>query len=128
MARKSFEHVLAVQPECVDAIRGLAALALESDDDQVALDLHSKLISLGEHSAQLFYNTGLLMQRAGAMEDAVRLYRQAMESQPDFAEALLNLGHALKALGREDEAKSCWRQALAFKPELAHGYFEPATA
>ncbi len=68
------------------------------------------------------------MQRAGATEDAVRLYRQAVEVQPDFAEALLNLGHALKALGREDEAKSCWRQALTFKPELAHGYFEPATA
>ena len=61
------------------------------------------------------------------MDEAVRLYRQAVEAQPDFAEALLNLGHALKALGQEDEAKSCWRKALEFKPELAHGYFEPAT-
>ena len=83
---------------------------------------------MGERSPELFYNTGLLLQKAGAMEEAVRLYRRAVAEQPDFAEAFLNLGHALKALGQEDEAKSCWRKALEFKPELAHGYFEPAMA
>jgi len=112
----------------VDALRGLAALALEAEDDRAALDLHTRLIGLGEKSAELYYNTGLLQQKSGSMDEAVRLYRKAVNAQPDFAEAFLNLGHALKSLGQEDEARDCWRKALEFKPELAHGYFEPATA
>jgi len=126
-ARRTFEEVVAAEPNSVDALRGLAALALESDDQQAALDLHSRLIDLGERGPELYYNAGLLQQRKGGMQEAVRHYRRAVEQQPDFAEAFLNLGHALRALGQEEEAKSCWQKALEFKPELAHGYFEPAT-
>ena len=58
------------------------------------------------------------------MEDAIRLYQEALAERPNFAEALLNLGHALKSQGNLDEARNCWRQALEQKPELATGYFE----
>jgi tetratricopeptide (TPR) repeat protein len=60
------------------------------------------------------------------LEDAVRLHREALNEQPNFAEALLNLGHALKLQGEENEARSCWRKALEAKPELAKGYFDGA--
>ncbi len=72
----------------------------------------------------MFYNTGLLLQKSGQVEDAVRLYQEALAERPNFAEALLNLGHALKAQGNLEEARTCWRQALEQKPELATGYFE----
>ena len=83
----------------------------------------AKLIALGERSAELFYNTGLLLQKSGLFEDAVKHYRQALSEKPDIAEALLNLGHALKALGQDDEARTCWRKALESNPELASSYF-----
>ncbi len=119
---------LAGEPQSVDALRGLAALALEQDDFPQALDLHGRLIELGQRSPELFYNTGLLLQKAGQNENAAKLYREAIAERPAFAEALLNLGHVLKELGQEDEARSCWRKALETKPELAQGYFEPARA
>ena len=75
---------------------------------------------------ELFYNTGLLLQKTGQLDDAIKLYREAIAQRPNFAEALLNLGHALKAKGNQDEARACWKQALDFKPELAQGYFEQA--
>ena len=68
----------------------------------------------------------MLLQKTGQIEDAIKLYRQAVEQRPNFAEALLNLGHALKAKGEIDEARSCWKQALEFKPDLAQGYFDSA--
>ena len=52
---------------------------------------------------------------------------QALNEDPQFAEALLNLGHALMAAGQEEEARSCWRKAIREKPELAQMYFEPPT-
>ena len=107
----------------MDALRGLAALAMERKDLDQAFDWQSKLIQLGQRSPELFYNTGLLLQKSGKLEDAVKHYRRALEEKPNIAEALLNLGHALKSLGQDEEARTCWRKALESNPELASGYF-----
>ena len=112
----------------LDAVRGLAALALEQQDFGEAYDLHRRLIELGEHSPELYYNAGLICQKRGQTEDAVGYYQQALQEDPQFAEALLNLGHALMAMGQEEEAKSFWRRAIREKPELAQTYFEPPMA
>jgi tetratricopeptide (TPR) repeat protein len=122
-AAKAFEAVLAADPRSIDALRGLAALAVEREDLDKALDLQAKLIEAGERTPELFYNTGLLLQKSGQVEDAVRLYQEALADRPNFPEALLNLGHALKSQGKTDEAREFWRQALEQKPELAAGYF-----
>jgi len=122
-AAKAFEAVLVSDPKSIDALRGLAALAVEREDLDKALDLQAKLIEAGERTPELFYNTGLLLQKSGQVEDAVRLYQEALSDRPNFPEALLNLGHALKAQGKPDEAREFWRQALEQKPELAAGYF-----
>jgi tetratricopeptide (TPR) repeat protein len=93
------------------------------DDHALAVDIEAKLEELGEPSAELTYNLGIMLDRADQREEAARYYRRATEMKPDFAEALLNLGHALKALGQEDEARASWQQALEAKPELAESYF-----
>ena len=108
-------------PNSIDALRGLAALAVEREDLDKALDLQAKLIEAGERTPELFYNTGLLLQKSGQIEDAIRLYQEALTERPNFAEALLNLGHALKAKGEVEQARNYWRQALEQKPELAAG-------
>ena len=73
----------------------------------------------------MFYNTGLLLQKTGQVEDAVKLYEEALSERPAFAEAQLNLGHALLTQGKADEARNYWTKAIEQKPELAAGYFEP---
>ena len=83
----------------IDAMRGLAAMAVEREDLPKALDLQAKLIESGERTPELFYNTGLLLQKSGQLDDAIKLYQEALTERPNFAEALLNLGHALKAKG-----------------------------
>jgi tetratricopeptide (TPR) repeat protein len=106
-------------------VRGLAALALDREDLDAAYDLHRRLIELGEHAPEVFYNAGLICQKKGNSEDAALFYRQALIERPQLAEAMLNLGHALMALGEEEEARSCWRRAVREMPELARTYFEP---
>jgi tetratricopeptide (TPR) repeat protein len=127
-ARKSFQDALMLRPDSSDAVRGLAALALEQEDFNDAYDQHQRLIELGEHGPELFYNAGLICQKRGQTQDAVTFYQQALNEDPQFAEALLNLGHALMSLGQEDDARSFWRRAIREKPELAQTYFEPPVA
>ena len=98
------------------------------EDFNDAYEQHCCLIELGEHGSELFYNAGLICQKRGQTQDAVNFYQQALNEDPQFAEALLNLGHALMSLGQEDDARSFWRRAIREKPELAQTYFEPPVA
>jgi tetratricopeptide (TPR) repeat protein len=115
--------LLARHPDSVEALKGLAAIALKRDDREKGLKYHRRLIDAGVATSEVLYNTGLLSQQLNNPEDAARFYRLALEARPDFAEAKLNLGHALESLGKKDEARACWVQALEVKPELARGYF-----
>ena len=122
-AKATFTQALSCHPQSTDALRALAAVAVDQSDYVQALDAEAKLEQLGQRIPELNYNIGVLLQRSNMQEEAARSYRRATEEKPDFAEALLNLGHALVALGQEEEARGCWQQAVEAKPELAGKYF-----
>ena len=122
-AAKAFEAVLETDPQSIDALRGLAALAVEREDLDKALDLQAKLIEAGERTPELFYNTGLLLQKSGQVEDAIRLYQEALAERPNFAEALLNLGHALKSQGRHGRGPQLLASGAGTKARAGGGVF-----
>jgi protein O-GlcNAc transferase len=111
------------EPDHLEASKGLATVSLSQDNDERALGLHKKLLELGEKSADIYYNCGVLSHKLNRPDEAVGFYREAIAIRKDFPEALLNLGHVLKASGESDEAKSCWIPALELNPELALKYF-----
>jgi tetratricopeptide (TPR) repeat protein len=122
-AEKTFARALTLQPSSPDAIRALAAIAIERKDHTQALDLHRKLTGLGQPSVEVAYNVGLLLQSAGENGAAAECYQIAVDKNPGFTDALLNLGHALKAVGKEDEARAAWSRAVTSDPALAGQYF-----
>ncbi len=111
------------EPDHLEASKGLATVSLSQDNDERALELHKKLLELGEKTADIYYNCGVLSQKLNRPDDAVTFYREAIAVRKDFPEALLNLGHVLKAGGESDGARSCWIPALELNPELALKYF-----
>ena len=60
--------------------------------------------------------TGVLRMRAGRGEDAIALFRRAVEREPGNGEALLYLAGALAASGRSAEALPFFERALAAGP------------
>jgi tetratricopeptide (TPR) repeat protein len=58
------------------------------------------------------------------MEQASKRFAEAIESKPDFPEALNNLGYSLRITGRYEEALKHYAQALKLKPDFmqAHEY------
>jgi tetratricopeptide (TPR) repeat protein len=101
----------------------LAALSLEQRQFDTALRYHLRLMELGDPSAELRHNLGLLYHNQGDLTKAVAEYNDALQIKPDFPEALLNLGNVLDATGQKDAARDHWVRALQLKPELALGYF-----
>src|SRR5882724_5109578 len=72
----------------VDALHSLATMAAEREDYLGALGFYKKLADSGERSPELFYNTGLILQNLGRVEEAARQYREAIAVQPDLVEAV----------------------------------------
>jgi tetratricopeptide (TPR) repeat protein len=107
----------------VDALRSLAAIAMEQKNSPEARDIMKKLESLGGSTPELTYNLGLLLQSMGDHNSAAECYRTTLQHKPQFTGALINLGHALKAAGQNNQARKLWSQAVAADPELAAKYF-----
>jgi Flp pilus assembly protein TadD len=58
------------------------------------------------------FGRGNAWRRAGHPAEAAAEYRRAIETRPDYVEALNNLGIVLRDLGRVREAEAWWRRAL----------------
>ena len=51
-AERLYEKMLEADPKSVDALRGMAALAIQAPISNTALELHTRLIELGERSGE----------------------------------------------------------------------------
>ncbi len=121
-AANAFRQVLSINPKHADALRYLAAVAIEQKNSSEAREIIGKLGSLGPPSPELQYNLGLLLQSTGDYGAAAECYRATLQHKPEFSGAMINLGHALKAAGQEEEARNAWSQAVAADPALAAKY------
>lgn len=110
-AAEGFSRVVERDPNSLHALRALAAVHMELNLTEQALELHARLIESGERTPELFYNTGLLLQKSGQIDDAVKLYNEAVSERAGFREALINLGHAVAAQGDTAGAEKYWAAA-----------------
>jgi predicted O-linked N-acetylglucosamine transferase (SPINDLY family) len=60
--------------------------------------------------------------RFGALAPAERLYREALQGEPDNAEVWCRLGDVCQALGRHGEAVGSYHQALALRPDYVRAH------
>jgi tetratricopeptide (TPR) repeat protein len=65
----------------------------------------------GERSAEDWYALGIELEAVSVVE-AARAYMQAIELQPNLADARVNLGRLLHESGRTDDAEEQYRAAL----------------
>jgi predicted O-linked N-acetylglucosamine transferase (SPINDLY family) len=65
-----------------------------------------------------------LLERSGEIEQAQRLYRQALLDEPENADLWALLGRNCRALGQADLAVASFQQALRLRPELAAAWLD----
>ncbi len=63
-------------------------------------------------SPRAAYNYGLVLTNRGDHQEALQLYRQAIQADPTFVNAYFNLASTYAGLGRFDEARRVYRSAL----------------
>ena len=81
-----------------------------------------KVKAANERAAQDYLKSGFMLAGEGRDEEAVRAFRQAASTKPDWAEAHSLLGSALARTGKYAEAEAELRKAVTMKPDYAEGW------
>jgi len=86
-------------------------------------------ISLFEHTLEVTSNNwlcnnnlGVVLDRKGRTDEAIKHYLEALRIKPDYAEAHYNLGVALDGKGRTDEAIKHYLEALRLEPDYVEAH------
>lgn len=106
-AERQFEELVETGPVSGAQVSGVIALAqlyIESDRPEEAVKLYD---DLSEEAAAL-PEVKLVIARSlgeqGDFEEAIEVYRELLEKQPDFIFALVEMGNAYAELGDEEKA------------------------
>ena len=115
-AAAAYEHVLALVPDHIEALRGLGDLALLEGRLDAAATRYGRILEIDPSDAGAMTKIGVLRMRAGRADDAVALFRKAVDREPANGEALLYLAGALASTGRPADAVPYFERALAAGP------------
>jgi tetratricopeptide (TPR) repeat protein len=93
--------------------------ALEAEERgelQAAFELYSRALEVSAEP-EVAFNLGNVLYELGREAQAAERYLQAVEADPEFAEAWNNLGNSLAAIGRLEDALKAYRMALSLEPD-----------
>jgi tetratricopeptide (TPR) repeat protein len=103
--------------------RGLAA---EESDMVAALEAYERCRALDPRHVGARINLGRLLHEAGRLEEARRVYGEAVrECEPDPT-LFFNLGVVLEDASRNEEAVAAYQQALAEDPDFGDAHYNLA--
>jgi tetratricopeptide (TPR) repeat protein len=107
-AVETLQDVIASHPGLAEAWYAYAYAAIDIEDYAAAKKAFEALAGLGDRSAEVAYNLGLLLQQAGELDAAQSQYLRALEERPSLREAMERLGQIEQSRGNTEEAKSWW--------------------
>ncbi len=102
-----------------DQIFAEASENASSGDLEQAVRLYNRAEKLDKHDPVLPFNRGNVLVELARPAEAMIAFRQALDRDPQFAEAAFNLANLFEAERRFEEAERCYRQALAIHPAYA---------
>ena len=96
-----------------EALGNLSNMFKAMDRRDEALAVLDEALVIDPDNAQHRFNKGVWFLEARDLDRAEAIFAAAVESQPDFALALLNLGYIAKTRGAFDQAEMHYRRAMA---------------
>ncbi len=90
-----------------------------------AIEAYQKVLELMPEDAAYHNNFGLVLARAGRLEEAQAELKKAAELNPaDAGKYYYNLGAVLVNTGKQDQATEAFKQAIEADPTYANAWFQ----
>jgi protein O-GlcNAc transferase len=115
-AAQIYRQVLAIQPDCYDALRLLAVALRQRGQVEPALVLLRQAIALAPQMAPAYCDLGECLRDCREIEEAASSFATAARLAPAWASPLVHLGVMEQANGRPDRAATAFTRALAIDP------------
>ncbi len=123
-----YREILTLAPTNSQALHYFGVLHYQRGQHADAAALMSHALKYDRHDAACWSNRGLAAAALGHLDEATICYDQALQLQPDFADARNNFGVALQAQGALNEAVEQYRLAITSNPALVDAYLNLGTA
>ena len=127
-AARAFAAVLAVQPDCVEALAQLGQLFFQFNELPAALNSLQQAVKLSPEMPKLNALTAAVLRKMGRLEESVLYCEREILVSPQDADAHYNLAIARQTLQRVPEAIDSYRTALRLRPHYLDALIGLGTA
>jgi tetratricopeptide (TPR) repeat protein len=117
-ARKSYQHALQGDPDCLPAYQALGRLYANQKDYERAEGAYKKALEGHPRHAPFWYELGMCRCRQKQWDSAAECLRRAVELEPESRLYVNSLGYCLARAGHYDESLACFQRVTT--PAQAH--------
>lgn len=128
MASEALVHLqnaLTLKPDYSDAYNALGRYYARQNQLDSAQEAFEKALSNPFYSSPhlALFNLGLVHEKKGNREEALKQYEEAVRLQPAYGIAYFRIAQNTEELGREDDARRAYGKAIQYSPEMTEAHF-----
>lgn len=116
-ALRAYGHVLKIDPDNLEALRGAGNVNYEGDNYDQAIAAYEHYLRQRPEDPQVRTDLGTMYLYTGNADQAVVQYKKALSYRPDFFNAYFNLGVAYDNQGKVADARQAFNKALQLAPD-----------
>ncbi|HEY2105407.1 MAG TPA: tetratricopeptide repeat protein [Candidatus Binataceae bacterium] len=117
MATQAYGHVLQLDPDNLEALRGIGNLNYDRQKYDEAVAAYEHYLKLKPADPEVQTDLGTMYLYTGNADQAIKRYQKAISIKPDFFDAYFNMGVAYAAMNDIANARSALNLALKFSPD-----------
>src|SRR5271169_6600663 len=116
-AEDAYGHVLKLEPDNLDALRGIGDIDYDKQLYDEAIAAYEHYLKKKPDDPEVRTDLGTMYLYTGNADQAVVQYKKAIASKPGFFQAYYNMGIAYAQENQADEAAATLKQALTLAPD-----------
>ncbi len=116
-AEDAYGHVLKLDPDNLDALRGIGDIDYDKQHYDEAIAAYEHYLKKKPDDPEVRTDLGTMYLYTGNADQAVVQYKKAIASKPGFFQAYYNMGIAYAQENKPDDAAATLKQAIALAPD-----------
>jgi tetratricopeptide (TPR) repeat protein len=116
-AEDAYGHVLKLEPDNLDALRGIGDIDYDKQHYDEAIAAYEHYLKKKPDDPEVRTDLGTMYLYTGNADQAVVQYKKAIAAKPGFFQAYYNMGIAYAQMNKPDDAAATLKQAIALAPD-----------
>ena len=118
-ATEAYSHVLKLDPDNLDALRGIGNIDFDQRNYDQAIAAYEHYLNARPDDPDVRTDLATMYLTTGNADQAIAQYKKVLASHPTFFEAQFNLGIAYGQMGDPVASRNTFQQALKLAPDAA---------